>query len=368
LTIGDNGTSAILSCDHHLLNLSSYKDGILRSIQGCFPGPHCEGIESARRLLYASQDDDYSASYNWGLFLDVPHCSITYRGFTEYKWPIRNATWSNNCSGDKLTRGLQITTSYVEKGRLIQLVTAASSTNELVSWRLEGKIQLLQHLFDFNSSRDCTDNAGSGYAIESSNEKPHELTVRCLNLPFSLNVQLFRVDSSSQTLQPLDMDSQKNAHLTDSPQPPAAHPSPTSESAQYADIIRTGKLNLQGQKCVILAAVLTVHDGHTSVISDDIDLSELRRRLGLARDRFAPARSASDSSLGTNNPLLTRLQQNDTFAQLDRSPFIPHSIIRNLEYLLSVAKLPESEEPPKFYLPQSFIYPDVLHISPKSSL
>jgi hypothetical protein len=332
-TVGDGGTGAILGVDHNLLQFSSYVKGSLRLVRGYSLDTQEDPLRS---LLAQAQDENHRASFGWGLHLEQSARKGIEgglgrgigRGFIDNRWPTQT---------EDIDGLIKKSTTYVEKGRLIQAVVIASEENTSIDWTIGGNIQLAQRQFENPLAPPIITN----YSVQTSDDG-YVLSAKC-NLSYRLDVQLFDNAIPLKLLhQPRHQPMLSEHHPID-----------------FVDIFCDGKLELKGiLEPKILVAVFALRDKDRSLESDDLkppDMNQVTERLSLF-------------NRSTNSPTpIMNLEISDKMESLSEVRYI---IARNVEQLLSTAALPHSPQPgpPKIYLINSLVGNGQLEINYEATL
>jgi len=221
----------------------------------------------------------------------------------DYLWPTRQAEAKVNENDVHQTRQRIIT--YVEGGKLIQIMAVAYPEPHSIKWKLGGNIQLLVRHID-------RDDFGKEYYTQQHDSI---LTVGC-SLKIALDVQVF-VDQIPQlprqhTMKPIRRE---------------LHPGNfTNEGAEF-NWSDNSEIILETERIRYIIAIFSLRNMVTNpdpTFSPPPQGEEIERRIGLSK-------SAQD------NPLAQALEENGSAAQLIG---IHHIVTRHIEQLLSVAALP----------------------------
>jgi hypothetical protein len=296
--LGHNGTSAILSFDHDLLEFSSYINGVSSFVRS-YPQDNSLGS----LLAQAQKNERDTKQQGWGLSLQENILPSVERGFVGYRWPTQRRRYRR---GD-LTFGMKATT-YVEDGRLIQAMAIASGMEHTLKWRLGGKIQFInKDLIPF----------GSVYS-KSHTQQGEDLPIHVLSVKHNdicMDVQLF-LNEESQDLQRC-----QDQYATC--------------NEEFADFTCSGSHDLLGDdQSGILIAVLVF------TLRDSTKQPKPDYSRGPAWEDIEKHLCLDEASRNSSEAL--ELLREGEKVQLLQAPQLSHIILRNVEQLLSIAALPNS--------------------------
>jgi hypothetical protein len=301
LSLGEAGTTALLSSKHTLLQLlafskQKYNFLLVREYMTPAPGeaaPEPQDADPTRKLLLQCQDFDNN-SRGWGLSLTTDTQYQAKSGFMECRWPTRKVEVNVKDSEGRDQDIVEQITTYMEDGKLIQVMAVASTKRSSVKWILGGKIQLVQR------SRKDELLGEQYYTCDQyyTHERGRILTVGC---DFgALDIQVF-IDGRPQL---------KNHHTTEI-------------QSDGVNINWGADIELEPEKVRFIIAIFSIRESEDPTFSPCPGWGRLKRRLGLSQ-QVQP------------NPLVQALEKNRSIAQLIGIPYI---VTRHVEQILSVAAL-----------------------------
>lgn len=283
--------------------------------------------ERMRQLFWQSQGDSERA-FDWGLRLELNETIVcpgldAKHGFVDYRWPsqkVRNIT-DDVHPGD--SRMYQKSTTYIQDGRLIQVVAIACDDESVIKWKIGGEVQMSSALNELSAQP-------SQYSINVSNLKSSDTQISVLTVEgkFLINDELdYSYDENLHEDLCLDVAvflNRKSQSLDNT------SPTTTQQSTAFANFTREGDINLVPTKGQCLVAVFSFRERNQKM--NPLTMScpswpELRNRLGIRDFKIQP----TDTS---RSNLYAALVEKTGISQLDTMPDI---VTRTVEQLCSMA-------------------------------
>jgi len=310
--VAGNGLFAILGHNLSLLRLYKVGSESAKCIQGYHSklDPNPSSPERMRQLFWQGQSD-MNGVFDWGLRLKlnekiVRPGLITKHGFVDSRWPSQKI---RNNDPDSLM--YQKATTYVQNGKLIQVIAIACNTSSDFSWEIGGEVQMW--------SEAPIQLPNMRYTVELSNLQSGNKTVPIMSVEGKFVEDTMCVDVA--------------VFLNREPQSFApSNITPTEQSANFTRAcIKPISLSSGKGQCVV--AVLSLRD-KSQIFNPQVpncpSWSELRGRLGIRKLSQEDIHPSGKSLLNLNAALVEK-------TGISQLAAMPDIITRMVEQLCSIA-------------------------------